>query len=69
MHMEFVETQHSTRAEQLVQGRPEGIVQRPVAVHALVQSGKEIMEVQAPLGRNRHSLEKTVEQPAFAPAH
>ncbi|MNN37773.1 hypothetical protein D3C81_1517360 [compost metagenome] len=66
MHMEFVETQYPALAQQLVQGCPQRVVQRPVAVHALVQAGKEIMEVQAPLGLYRYGLEKTVEQPAFA---
>ncbi|MNH15679.1 hypothetical protein D3C79_752960 [compost metagenome] len=69
MHMEFVETQHLAVAQQCVQRRAQGIVQQPVTVHALVQAGKKIMEVQAFFRLDRHCLEETVQQPALAAAH
>ena len=68
MYMEFIETQHPAIAYQLVQGRAQCVVQRPVAMHALVQAGKKIMKVQALLGLDRYGLIEAVEQPAFAPA-
>ncbi|MNO83004.1 hypothetical protein D3C76_742930 [compost metagenome] len=69
MHMELVEAQYLAFAQQFIQRRAQGIGACPVAVHALMQAGEEIMKVQAPLGGYRQRLEEAVEQPALAASH
>ncbi len=61
MHMKFVEAQDVVLSGQLVERDANGIARRLVAVHAVMQAGKEVVEVPAQFRWVGHPLKKAVE--------
>ena len=69
MDMEFVETQHSAIAQQIIQGGRQRVRLIAMAEHPLMQPGKKLVEVQALFLFQGNSLEEAVEQPTLAATH
>ncbi|MNP69411.1 hypothetical protein D3C76_1655030 [compost metagenome] len=65
--MEFVETEKRAILQHFVEGSAKGIGVALIGEHSLVKEIEEHMEMHTPFSREWHGLEKSVDQPAFAP--